>query len=249
MANSIDWGKAAIKNAINWGKARFVSSIIEPNAYGWGGSYEKSYRGETNIVGVGQEMQKNNYYVYVLEQEGGNYLRDRIDGEFWLEDGERYLAFWEGTVFGKPTTGKSFYGTSNTRWVSIRANGSLSWWGCGFHTRSQLSIGFSSSYNLHIALKSQDDNIFTIKVYGKNGSFASIIVGAEGGSQPYTFNRNGEWQSLIIPYTELTGLQTHGYLPAQSSYFTIEGATNSSPSFNFGLEIDAVYWYNTLGEY
>ena len=123
------------------------------------------------------------------------------------------------------------------------------WWGCGFYTQSQLGISFSTSFNLHIGLKSQDDSNFIIKIYGKNGSFANILVGVEGGSTPYSFNRNGEWQSLTIPYTELTGLQTHGYLPAESNYFTIEGTTSGSPSFSFALEIDAVYWYNTLGEY
>ena len=88
-----DWGQGAVNNDVNWGKARFVSSLILPNAYGWGGIYEKTWTGDTNIIGVGQEMQKNDYYVYVLEQEGGNYLRGRIDGEWWTSQPQKLFVF------------------------------------------------------------------------------------------------------------------------------------------------------------
>ena len=54
MANSINWGQGAVNNDVNWGKARFVSSIIDLTLMVGVVSYEKSYRGETNIVGVGQ---------------------------------------------------------------------------------------------------------------------------------------------------------------------------------------------------
>ena len=132
-----DWGQGAVNNDVNWGKARFVSSLILPNAYGWGGIYEKTWTGDTNIIGVGKELQQENadYYVYILEQEGGNYLRDRIAGEFWLNDVNRNLFFWNNaTNRPVPTGSKSFYGTADTGWISVTGSVDGSdWWGCGMY--------------------------------------------------------------------------------------------------------------------
>ena len=257
MANSIDWGKAAIKNAINWGKARFVSSIIEPNAYGWGGSYEKSYRGETNIVGVGQEMQKNNYYVYVLEQEGGNYLRDRIDGEFWLNDTSRVFNLWNNiSSYTPPVGSKSFYGTADTGWISVR--GSLdgsNWWGCGMYV-STPSIFYnltSANFKFHIAFRVQNRNNrtekFTLGVGGSGDTVGEITIAStqSGLSADYTFEwGTSEWHSIEIPRDLLT---SRGMVPVGSmsnqNYLYFKGEAGSAAK----LEIDAAYWYNTLGEY
>ncbi len=256
MANSIDWGKAAIKNAINWGKARFVSSIIEPNAYGWGGSYEKSYRGETNIIGVGQEMQKNDYYVYVLEQEGGNYLRDRIAGEFWLNDTSRVFNHWNNTgPYTPPVGSKSYYGTADTGWISVQGslNGST-WWGCGMYVSTpSLVYSVSADYKFHIAFRVQQrvprTEKFTLGVGGAGDTVGEITIAStqSGLSADYTFEwGTSEWQSIEIPFSLL---QSRGMNPVGSmtnqNYLYFKGDAGSSAK----LEIDAAYWYNTLGEY
>ena len=49
----------------------------------------------SNTWSIGEEMFKNDYYVYILEQMGGDFLRGRIDGEFWLNDSTRVLNFFQ----------------------------------------------------------------------------------------------------------------------------------------------------------
>lgn len=250
MANSINWGQGAVNNDVNWGKARFVSSIIEPNAYGWGGSYEKSYRGETNIVGVGQEMQKNNYYVYILEQEGGNYLRDRIDGEWWINDLQRVFNLFSGTVMSKAYTGKSYYGTSDTGWVSITANYNQGWWGCGFFNYyPALNLALTNDYKFHIAFRATQNNSFKITLAGAGASIGSFLVGATGDPTNHTFDRDGEWHSIEVPLSELVsdGLVASGTMNTDVNYLLIENATGGVGTFD--LDVDAVYWYNTQGQF
>lgn len=257
MANSINWGKAAIKNAINWGKARFVSSIIEPNAYGWGGSYEKSYRGETNIVGVGQEMQKNDYYVYVLEQEGGNYLRGRIDGEFWLDDTTKVFNYWNNLSPYTPRQGsKSFYGTADSGWLAFKTGTNTSeWWGGGMYIYNPpLLYGFPLGQLsvLHMGFRAngsyQTDSTFTVGVGGANDTQTTFTVGDIGSGADFEFERGtSEWQSIEVPVTFLIsrGFPASGSM-AMQNYLTFSSDTGA---YQFALEVDAVYWYNTLGEY
>jgi hypothetical protein len=244
MANSINWGKAAINNVINWGKARFVSSIIEPNAYGWGGIYEKTWTGDTNIIGVGQEMQKNNYYVYVLEQEGGNYLRGRIDGEWWIDDIFRVFNLFGGTVIPKAYTGKSFYGTADTGWVSIQANPTQSWWGCGFYNYNPaLNLALTNDYKFHIAFRATQNTPFKITLAGAGASTGSFLVGATGDPTNHTFDRDGEWHSIEVPLSELvsSGLSPVGAMNTNVNYLLIENATSGGGTFD--LDMDAVFWY------
>jgi hypothetical protein len=245
MANTINWGKAAIKNAINWGKARFVSSIIEPNAYGWGGSYEKSYRGETNIVGVGSELQQDGgYYVYALEQEGGNYLRDRIAGEWWINDNQRVFNFFAGTVASKPFTGKSYYGTADTGWVSIQANYNQGWWGCGFYNYlPNLILALNNDYVFHIAFRTIQTNSIKITLAGAGASIGSFLVGATGDPTNHTFDRDGEWHSIEVPLSELvsSGLSPVGAMNTNVHYLLIENGGSGSGTFD--LDVDAVFWY------
>ncbi len=256
MANSINWGQGAVNNNVNWGKARFVSSIVEPNDYGWGGSYEKSYRGETNIVGVGQEMQKNDYYVYILEQEGGNYLRGRIDGEFWLNDVDRSLLFWNNTTNRTiPTGSKSFYGTADSGWFSILGSVDGSdWWGCGFYVSTPaLTYSLHSNHKLHIGLRvqlrSQRTEKFTIGVGGINDTLGEFTVAStqSGLSADYTFEwGSSEWISIEIPKSFLAsrGMVTGGTMQNQN-YLSFKGDAGSAVF----LEVDAVYWYNTQGQF
>ena len=256
MANSINWGKAAIKNVINWGKARFVASIIYPNAYGWGATYEKSYRGETNIVGVGQEMQKNNYYVYILEQEGGNYLRDRIDGEFWLDDTTRVFNYWSNaTSYNPPVGSKSYYGTSDTGWLGIF--GSLdgsNWWGCGMYVYTPaLPYGVSGDYKFHIAFRVQErvprTEKFTLGVGGIGDTVGEVTIAStqSGLSADYTFEwGTSEWHAIEIPFSLLQsrGMVSSGTMENQN-YLYFKGDAGSSAK----LEIDAAYWYNPSAQF
>ena len=247
-----DWGQGAVNNDVNWGKARFVSSTILPNAYGWGGIYEKTWTGDTNIIGVGKELQQDNagYYVYILEQEGGNYLRDRIAGEFWLDDISRNLYFWNNTQNRTiPTGSKSFYGTADSGWFSILGSVDGSdWWGCGFYVSTPaLTYTLSTDHKLHIGLRvqlrSQRTEKFTIEVGGINSSSGEFTVAStqSGLAADYTFEwGSSEWISIEVPYSFLIGrgMQNGGTMQNQN-YLSFKGDAGSAVF----LEVDAVFWY------
>jgi hypothetical protein len=247
-----DWGQGAVNNDVNWGKARFVSSTILPNAYGWGGIYEKTWTGDTNIIGVGKELQQDNsdYYVYILEQEGGNYLRFRIEGEFWLDDVTKILLFWNNAGNINPPTGsKSFYGTADSGWFSILgSNDGYDWWGCGFYVSTPaLSYTLSSDHKLHIGLRvqqrTQRTEKFTIGVGGINDSFAEFTVAStqSGLAADYNFEwGSSEWISIEVPYSFLNsrGMGNIGMMQNQN-YLYFKGDAGSAVF----LEVDAVFWY------
>ena len=74
----------------------------------------------SNTWSIGEEMFKNYYYVYILEQMGGDFLRGRIDGAFWLNDTTRVLNFWANlTSYTPPAGSRSFYGTAESGWLAM----------------------------------------------------------------------------------------------------------------------------------
>ena len=248
-----EWGQGAVNNDVNWGKARFNSSLIEPNAYGWGAIYEKTWTGDTNIVGVGKELQQDNddYYVYVLEQKGGDYLRGRIYGEFWLDDTTKIFNYWNNATSFTPAVGsKSFYGTADTGWITI-SGGLYDWWGCGMYVNTP-SIFYnltSSNFKLHIGLRVQNrqqfqTEIFSIGVGGAQGTEGVVTVGSTQGGSQGDFNfewGTSEWQYIEIPRSLLTsrGMTAVGSMSNQN-YLTFfsDGASKA-----VDLEVDAVFWY------
>lgn len=45
MGNSVGWGQGAVNNAISWGQGA-INNIV-----GWGSIYNKTFVGETDIIG------------------------------------------------------------------------------------------------------------------------------------------------------------------------------------------------------
>ncbi len=202
----------------------------------------------SNTWSIGEEMFKNNYYVYILEQIGGDFLRGRIAGEWWINDNQRVFNLFSGTVIPKAYTGKSFYGTADTGWVSIQANYNQGWWGCGFYNYiPSFILALTNDYVFHIAFRATQNNSFKITLAGAGASIGSFIVGATGDPTSYTFDRDGKWHSIEVPLSTLvnSGLTAVGSMDTNVNYLLIENATSGGGTFD--LDVDAAYWYNTQG--
>ena len=206
---------------------------------------------KSNTWSIGEEMFKNNYYVYILEQLGGDFLRGRIAGEFWLNDTSRVFNLWNNTgPYTPPVGSKSYYGTADTGWISIQGslNGST-WWGCGMYVDfNSLVYLVSADYKFHIAFRVQQrvprTEKFTLGVGGAGDTVGEITIAStqSGLSADYTFEwGTSEWHSIEIPFSLL---QSRGMNPVGSmtnqNYLYFKGDAGSSAK----LEVDAVYWYN-----
>ena len=195
--------------------------------------------------GAGEELFKNDYFVYILEQIGGDFLRGRIDGEFYIDDTTKFFDYFSGTIDNKPYSGTSFYNTSSAGWVSIETTQqaqNLGWSGGGFRTTTALNLNITQSFNFHIALKSSQSYDFNIIVGGAADSQASVTFGASAGAGiDFVLPRDGRWHSFEIPAQTLVnkGLSV-GQMTAGQYYLKFELGN----SVGNGLEVDATYFYN-----
>ena len=84
---------------------------------------------------------------------------------------------------------------------------------------------------------------------GAGASIGSFVVGATGDPVNHTFDRDGEWHSIEVSLSELvsSGLVASGTMNTGVNYLLIEnyGAFGTT----FDLDVDAVYWYNTQGQF
>lgn len=199
----------------------------------------------SNTWGAGEELFHNDYYVYILEQIGGDFLRNQIDEEMWINPSQgRNLYYWNGTLEPKPYSGNSFYNTQSSGWVSFQTTSqanSLGWSGGGFNVDASNSIVFTPNmgFAFHIALKSAQSYDFTIKVLGTNGTETPIVFGTSAGAGiDYVLPRDNNWHAFEIPISFFTGL-TFGTITNQN-YLVFElGSTAGN-----GLEVDATFFYN-----
>lgn len=208
----------------------------------------------SNTWSIGEEMFKNDYYVYILEQMGGDFLRGRIDGEFWLNDSTRVLNFFQNlSSYTPPAGSRSFYGTAESGWLTFQTSTNFnSWWGLGMYVSGEtLSFGPSGNSFFHMAVRVQETqpsaNRFTVGVGGINSSEGQFTVKDVNSPGSADFNiefGTSEWQVIEVPLSLLLsrGMGRYGTMQNQN-YLTITGTQTDA----IKLEVDAVYFYNQNG--
>jgi len=201
----------------------------------------------SNTWGAGEELFYNDYYVYILEQIGGDFLRNQIDEEMWINPSQgRNLYYWNGTLEPKPYSGSSFYNTQSSGWVSFQTASqapALGWSGGGFNVNSSNSIALtpSTGFVFHIALKSAQTYDFTIKLLGSGGTEAPIVFGTSAGAGiDYVLPRDNNWHAFEIPIATLISKGISFGTITNQNYLVFElGSTAGN-----GLEVDATFFYN-----
>lgn len=206
----------------------------------------------SNTWGAGEELFHNDYYVIVLEQIGGDFLRNQITREMWPDGDEgRSLYLWQGLNIKKPS-GNSYYNTKgggdpepDTLWLSLETSEQAqgSWSGGGYFVDNvgYFQLDVQSDYIFHIALKSSDEFDVTINVVGQSTSIASLVFGSSAGAGiDYVLPRDGKWHAFEIPVSDL---EAKGFTPGwiyDQNYleFLLGGVSGKS------LEMDAVFFYN-----
>lgn len=215
----------------------------------------------SNTWGAGEELFKDGYFVHILEQVGGDFLRNQITQELWPEDSEnnpnRVFNYFDGTIENKPYSGNSFYNTQSSGWVSIQTTGAQGWGGGGYAVGSTpVSVPvffYNTTFNFHVALKATQDFAFQLELGGVSNSQAILTFGSsQGGSEDYYLPRDGKWHSFDIPASVITG---KGYIasnPGNIGTITNQGylafvfPTNPVGG-GLGIEVDATFFYNPNG--
>jgi hypothetical protein len=215
----------------------------------------------SNTWGAGEELFKNDYFVHILEQVGGDFLRNQIDQELWPEGGSnpnRVFNYFSGTITNKPYSGNSFYNTSSTGWVSIQTTGAQGWGGGGYAVGSTPVLVpkyyYNDTFNFHVALKATQDFVFELELVGINNSLAKLSFGSsQGGSEDYYLPRDGKWHSFDIPASVIASKGYVGSNPNNSGEITNQGYLNfifpaNPPGGGLGIEVDATFFYNPNAE-
>lgn len=210
----------------------------------------------SNTWGAGEELFKDGYFVHILEQVGGDFLRNQITQELWPEGSNRVFNYFDGTIENKPYSGNSFYNTSSTGWVSIQTTGAQVWGGGGYAvggTPVLVPVNFmATTFNFHVALKATQDFVFQLELGGINNSQAILTFGSsQGGPEDYYLPRDGKWHSFDIPASVLVG---KGFISAGPGGSTITNQGYLAFIFptnpvggGLGIEVDATFFYNPNG--
>lgn len=114
-----------------------------------------------------------------------------------LNDGNGNLYIWEGTL--SATTDVTAYEGTNVLAFSSTGKG---WFGFGINSENPLDLTHFSDGYLHFMLKTTSTTTFTMGIEGAGGSEG--IVEFIDGSDPYNFERDGEWHQISIPISALT---------------------------------------------
>ncbi len=208
----------------------------------------------SNTWGAGEELFKDGYFVHILEQVGGDFLRNQITQELWPEGSNRVFNYFDGTIENKPYSGNSFYNTSSTGWVSIQTTGAQVWGGGGYAvggTPVLVPVNYiATTFNFHVALKATQDFVFELELVGMSNSQAILTFGSsQGGPEDYYLPRDGKWHSFNIPASVILAKGYVASNPGNTGTIANQGYLNFIFPVNpvgggLGIEVDATFFYN-----
>ncbi len=128
----------------------------------------------------------------------GIYVDDEtFTPKFEIDNVSGHLYNWDNTVkftsFYPPFEGKNV--------LSFKSSGAQSWYGFGIYSDQAVNLlNFKDGY-LNISMITQSAGDFYIGMDADDGSGANIDF--KGSSGPYGFQRDGTWQHLSIPMSDL----------------------------------------------
>lgn len=115
---------------------------------------------------------------------------------FIVDNISKFMYIWDGTVaFNDETPAYEGEGV-----LSFKATGAQSWCGYGYNSSNPLNLQAYADGYLNISIRASHSGAFTI---GMDGEGSDATIEFNGISDPYGFERNGEWNHLSIPINDL----------------------------------------------
>jgi beta-glucanase (GH16 family) len=128
----------------------------------------------------------------------GIYAEDEnISLNFEIDNEHRHLYTWENSI----AFNSAFEPYEGDEVLSFRSSGAQSWFGFGLYSDNPLNLeNFADGY-LNISIVTRSDAAFYIGMDAEGDSDA--IINFSGSNDPYGFTRDGNWNHLSIPLSDL----------------------------------------------
>ncbi|MDA3893394.1 MAG: T9SS type A sorting domain-containing protein [Salinivirgaceae bacterium] len=128
-----------------------------------------------------------------------------ITDGFVIDNGGNNLFPWENTV----EFNKYYPAYEGENVLSFKSQGNNGWFGFGLHAANTLNFSAYVNGYLNISMRSESTESFSIGMES-DGNISEVTF--NGSNDPYEFERNGEWQHLNIPMSDLSGLNLSNVL-------------------------------------
>lgn len=201
-------------------------------------------------VNFGDALKGSNYYLIVMDGVTATSLGNKVVADLRPDEVTKFLYIWENTFTAGTSVGPNPYGVVEP-WASLVV-GTVGWSGAGYNVKDNALLNKlktitdnANDYYLHMAIRSKSSATYMFALDGQ--SSAKFAIGATGFNDNGNittpigdFERNGEWQQIIVPVSEL---KTRGLLYANDMneknvlWFLAGGVAGTT------LEFDAVFFY------
>mgnify|MGYP004611999041 CR=1 FL=1 len=204
------------------------------------------------------KLEGTNFYVFQLDETTFNSVSNDVVMDLRIDEtANKFLYIWDETYNAGSTSGKNYFGLAEG-WVSLEV-ASAGWSGMGlcYGTKdapfdlSKLNDIYAhpEEYYFHMGIKSTDDAVHCLIMYGADGSEAKFGIGGDfvdnGTTYPSigSFDRDGEWQTIEFPMTkaiEAGIIYPENWVPSEGQNlvaFLSGGKTGTQ------LQYDAMYIY------
>ena len=201
-------------------------------------------------VNFGDALKGSNYYLIVMDGVTATSLGNKVVADFRPDEVTKFLYIWENTFTAGTSVGPNPFGQVEP-WASLVV-GTVGWSGAGYNVKDDAMLAKlktitdnPNDYYLHIAIKSKSTASYLFWIGGQ--SDAKFTIGANGFTDQgitYTpvgdFERNGEWQQIIVPVSELVkrGLLFSSTMSDKNVLAVLAGGVAGTT-----LEFDAVFFY------
>ncbi len=138
-----------------------------------------------------------------------------ITDRFVIDDIAHSVQIWDGSLFAIEEA-PSYDGEDV---LAFYAPGSRTWFGFGVNASSGIDLSHYNTGYLKFAMRTSATNNFWVGVGSANETEGRINF--NNGSDPYGFQRNGEWQQISIPIADLVGQGLN--LSAATNVFMLGG--------------------------
>jgi hypothetical protein len=178
--------------------------------------------------------------IVITDDYYGIFSDDDLMENIWnMSDEDKNLWIWEGTmssIAGDPVLGEN---------VWAFATEETQWWGFGVYDNTGLNLSHFENGYLVFHIKIDTEEMFEVGVespaIGEQKREGKIKF--EVGNDPFGFVRNGEWQRVVIPVSDLVeqgvdlthvsspffawGMGDHDAIMFDEIYFTTQDVTTS----------------------
>jgi hypothetical protein len=191
-------------------------------------------------------LKGTHYHLLWLDPVSKAKLAGRIDGDYvpqCVSDCPIGITSWANSYVPAPCFDKNFYGEYSP-WISFKVGNNGAWSAAGIWINgSDYDFsGLDASYTLHLALKNTTDA--SVEFRFNNGTEnVGFTIGStliESFAPIVDYTRNGEWQEIEIPMSELItrGFTWNAPHAAGDICVMLGGPTENNP-----VEIDAFFFY------